>query len=116
MQVSITVGIGQDSAGLPIPVGHQVEALHHCIAQASNLFGGCTANQGLGGWVDDNGKLIVEPSVTFSILSDAIDVQDKAEQFAEICREAYNQTSVLLTVSKPALVKFLTGADAVPVG
>ncbi len=72
---------------------------------------------GIGAWIDANGHLVREPNVTLVIYTDdSDDAQAKSEQLAEIVREAFNQTAVVLTVTPDVTPHFHFAAEAIPVG
>jgi hypothetical protein len=117
MRIEIITGIGEDASGIPLLPREQADATDHVLAQSSSLFGGVSATHGIGAWLNPAGKLVKELNLTLVVHADGADAHAKAEQLAEIVREAFRQHSVLLTASETiAAPQFITSDDAIAVG
>ena len=75
--------------GLPV----KAEAWHTIEGLAIAEYGGFTMTEALGGWKDDDGRIIREPSRVYETCGHC-----NAKEFAEQCRNIAEQSSVLYTV------------------
>jgi len=96
IQIELTIGTGFRGDGTPISEAAQTQALHDIDAAAAIQFGGFSRHNNWGGWHDAAGTLVVEPSVTYVILTDQPSCN--AEKLAQFARRALQQRSVLLVV------------------
>lgn len=100
-RITFNVGIGMDRNDEPLDdVQPRITAGVRYVSQS---FGGCTAVRGVGGWIDDTGRLITEESLTLTAditeLPEGADVLVMADETAGALRDIFHQTAVRVTVS-----------------
>lgn len=91
-RITWTIGIGKDKSGKDLQgtEGRIASAISHVLS----LFDGYTLTRGDGGWVNGNGDLVTESSITITTLATA----ELGHHTAGYLRELFNQESVLWTV------------------
>lgn len=72
--------------------------LHWAEEQLCNLYGGCTAWEGSGSWVNSHGELISEPVWIVESFADVAPDWDTLRGVAEIVRVRLNQESVAYAI------------------
>jgi hypothetical protein len=70
MKIDITFGIGEDRDGNPIAPDVAEANILRIAKLASDLFGGCSLTRHDGAWVNGEGRLVTEPSLTLSVAAD----------------------------------------------
>ena len=97
-KVSIYVPSTND-VDVPVDNSEQVKSV---IAELSELFGGATASNALGGWVCENGKLLLERvTVVYSFCSSE-KLDEYAERIIGICerlKKEMSQEAVTLEIN-----------------
>lgn len=91
-KVRITTGLGFNKEGQAIDEQAAMLAIAEAQKALSNAFGGCTTVHGQGAWVDDNGKLVVEPVYTLEAIA-----------FGKTEKEAYTQGHVIAAILRDSL-------------
>lgn len=72
--------------------------------EIADIAGGFTATQGTGGWVDDQGHLIVEPVTVFDCYVEAVsdlyaqDIGNRYRSLAKRIAQELHQTRVYLSI------------------
>lgn len=94
-RLTFTAGIGEDHAGEPLAVPEVNRALAHIRSHLANVFGGYTETQATGGWINPNGRLVVEPSIRWIVLTDADHAPDAVEDIARVIGHELRQASVV---------------------
>jgi hypothetical protein len=103
-KVSITIGVGKDKEGADITEQQVTEKL----ATTGKLvfvrgFGGFTLTTNAGGWAAPSGELIVENSVTVSIVTDSLNIgvfRQTVTALAGELRDLFNQSCVLVEIAE----------------
>lgn len=108
MRIVFGIGIGFESDGKAIPDHIAHERIQSATRLACERFGGCFIVHGNGGWIDEGGKLIVEPGITLTVESDAS--QADASEFASILASLFRQSAVMVSVS-PSAVAFVSSLE-----
>ena len=101
LKIKITTGLGFTKEGRKINANNTAEALKQAQKALSEAFGGCTMQQGEGAWLNDEGKLVVEPVICFEACFLGINepiAQALAEQAAADLRDALGQQCVVFEV------------------
>jgi hypothetical protein len=62
MRYEIGYGVGETKDHTPIPDSEVIAADAAIMKEACHLFGGCNLTKGAGGWINDRGELVLEPS------------------------------------------------------
>lgn len=89
----IGAGIGEDDHGHLIPAHVAQETLVKLDGLAAKLFGGFGRVELAGGWIDDTGRLIAEPGISYEIFTDKDPQMVRA--FAQEVRQCLRQKCVL---------------------
>jgi hypothetical protein len=101
-QITYTIGQGLDSQGKPIE--WIADKRTGALSEIAHEFGGYTATIGKGGWIAPSGKLIEEPTLTITVLTDANETAVQTE--ARFLAAVFDQTSVMVAESD-ATVQFV---------
>lgn len=67
----IGIGIGEDRNGHPISDRERENAIEHISFAAASRFGGYNLQHGQGGWINPDGRLVTEPTITLTIIAPA---------------------------------------------
>ncbi|MEF3305472.1 DUF3574 domain-containing protein [Paenibacillus sp. GYB003] len=88
------------NGSIPIADEAHVRFVDEALAKFSNLFGGATAIEGTGGWVDDNKRLIKEKVTIVYSFADKLDNPSLNEvvAYAKQLKQDLTQSSVSLEV------------------
>jgi hypothetical protein len=99
----ITAGTQYNNAGVAMFPGQYVrEPLQDIRARLAKEFGGYSESSVFGAYMHDNGSVVSEKAITWTIVTDK-----PIEPACEFIRAALNQESVLLVSTEPKLVKFV---------
>lgn len=102
-KITFTVGQGFDKNQNPI---NGLEAKRKvALFRTAFIFGGYSAVDAAGGWMNAKGDLIVEQSLVISTLTDKD--YDVAEEHGQLLAELFNQESVMVTVEVVPTVEFI---------
>jgi hypothetical protein len=102
IKASITTGLGYTKHGDKISQRDAEGTISHAMKMLSNDFGGCTAYQGQGAWVNEQGDLVTEPVFTIEAIGLSLshdDAKDKAAFVAAYLRDNLGQECVVLAFS-----------------
>ena len=91
-RITFTVGQGKDRDGRNIKFIKS--KLREVLSLISSEFGGYTLYHTNGGWTDENGKLIEEPSVVIVAFTSNL---APAKRTAAFMRDTFNQFCVVVT-------------------
>lgn len=105
-RVTIMVGTGTDKYGLPIKLSDAARALARIRIKLAQAFGGYTETAHNGGWVNPEGDLVQETSVSFTTIIDETKVAE-IPKAAEWARVLLLQEQVLVTL-EPVQYEFAT--------
>jgi len=99
-RITITAGIGEDANGAPIAGARLAEVLATIRASFAAGFGGYTETDAMGGWINDAGRLVVEPAKRWVILTTAgaADAKAMADAAARMVGRGLNQAVVVREV------------------
>jgi hypothetical protein len=97
IKITFTIGIGKDKTGKPIPECDMELAKLRACKLIAREFGGYTAYVANGGWVDPSGKLIEEPSLVISTITDKPGNRELAKDCAEGFKLSFNQDCIMVT-------------------
>ena len=99
----ITAGTQYDRAGVAMFPGQYVrDPLQDIRTRLAKEFGGYSELAVFGAYLHDNGAVVSEKSITWTIVTDK-----PVLAACEFIRAALNQESVLLVSTEPKLVKFV---------
>ena len=109
LKVTITIPSTQKNGQ---PVQNRATYLDGAVRSMCGAFGGCTATDGTGSWVDDNGKTVSE---TVTVLTSYVDTdkvsRDEADgimdNLAHWVKDRLNQYCVLVTVEYVNSARFI---------
>lgn len=103
MRITYHIGTEKKWNGKSISQDCQVTFKKQAFLSIAKVFGGYTAVEGLGGWVDDNGELVQEKCLVITVVTkDFASVSDlrTARELAEHLRDLFGQASVLMTMDQ----------------
>jgi hypothetical protein len=109
-RLTFTVGTGFTGGGRAldeVTVERRARIVRQALAQG---FGGFTETRAQGGWINDAGALVMEPSRVWTVVTDRAEL---AEQTAAWLADVFEQTAVMLqreTLAEP--VAFIGAAGA----
>lgn len=95
IRLTITAGTGEDRNGNAIPGDKLAQAMAEIRGRLAATFGGFSEFTGQGGWINGDGRLVMEPCARFVVLTDDGHGTDAA---ARMVQRALNQASVLVEV------------------
>jgi hypothetical protein len=109
--LSVNVTVPSNSNGRIIPKPIRKKVLLQTIAQMSQLFGGATATNGIGGWVSqEDGKLVTEDVTVVQSFTDDETASEKwteVERIAKDIKMLLQQESVLISTTPVQQVAFI---------
>jgi hypothetical protein len=94
-QFQITCGIEKDRNGSSIDKLHIEKCIQAIKHRLCTRFGGYTMTRSFGGWVND-GVLVEEEGVVFTVLYDGIAAPENITFVAEFIRDLLDQQCVVL--------------------
>ena len=97
--ITFTIGQGYDSHNRPI--ADLADKRERALTDIAREFGGYTAQ---GGWIDNTGHLVTEPSLAVDVMTDASETAIQAE--AQSLARTFDQSAVMVSES-PASVSFV---------
>ena len=111
LKVSITVPSLQRNSE---PVANRSTYLEGAVGHLCGVFGGCTATDGVGSWMDDNGALVSEAVTVLTSFVDTDKVSpDETRETLESCarwiQDRMNQDCVLFTIETVDSVTWFKG-------
>lgn len=107
MHITFTIGQGFDSHGRPI--ADLSAKRESALTDIARTFGGYTAHDSQGGWIDNSGHLVTEPSLAVDVMTDASETTVQAE--AQSLARTFDQSAVMVSES-PANVEFISQSEA----
>lgn len=116
-RLNFYIGTGEDRDGVTIPEETKLQAMVNIRAIVASEFGGYTETQATGGWLNEAGRLIVEPAVMLSaviaseepIRSDKLEI--RAQSIARYMARMLNQSAVMYTMEPLQAVSFVSQED-----
>lgn len=93
-RLTITAGTGEDRHGSTIAPHALARALATIRGELATLFGGFTETQAIGGWVNPEGRMVMEPSARWIALADTI-TEETARRVALEVGRVLNQAAVV---------------------
>lgn len=98
LQLRFYYGVGKDKDGQELEPGDVGRRDQRLRAHVAGQFGGFTEIFASGGWRDENGLLVLEPSRVIEVLTlDTEENRAKAAFLAAYIKELFNQSEVLYT-------------------
>ena len=97
-RITITAGIGEDRNGNAMSDESVAEMLATIRARLAATFGGYTETDAMGGWINESGRLVVEPSKRWILLTDANakDADELADAAARVIGRGLRQAAVVI--------------------
>jgi len=104
---TITAGIGTDKDGNAIDPAFADAACQSTRENISHKLGGVSEVSLVGGWIDNAGKYVEEPSRRWEVVADNTDETDQAIRWqAGVVKIAFHQSAVLVTKAAYLGVEF----------
>lgn len=94
---SVTFGVDEDKSGKALNPGNVNDVRADAMRAIAKEYGGVTFNRNLGGWVNDEGRLVEERSFTLYVVDIQNKGSEKIQEVAQVIKTALNQSSVLVT-------------------
>lgn len=113
-RITITTGTSEDRHGHAIPAAELDTKLDRIRTYLAQEYGGFTEVQTVGGWSNDEGRLVIELGRRYTIAT--ADPFTTGRQAADFIRRTLGQASVMLERDRDADVSFVdAGQDAAAV-
>jgi len=106
-RINFYIGIGQDRDGVAITEPDLCLALANIRGVVAAEFGGYTETAAQGGWKNDAGELVLEPSIMLSTVTDRSNVEYRATKLAGYMARQLNQSAVMVTIEPLQTVAFI---------
>jgi hypothetical protein len=103
-RITITAGIGEDRHGDAIGEPALSLALSTIRGKLAATFGGFTETEATGGWIDGNGRMVMEDSRRWIVLTESSETTSDEEAIAaaRMVQLALNQQAVMVEVETVA--------------
>lgn len=104
-KVTFAIGIGFDKHGKHIEAYRREKKIIDTYRALAESFGGYSANEVSGGWINPEGELVTENSLVIDIYTDAAPevIRDTAEWLATL----FNQESVMVAIQPVESLTFV---------
>jgi hypothetical protein len=98
-KIEFGFGVGEDRNGNLIRAVQRVGALGNIRRAACDLFRGYTLYKTVGGWINEDGRIVEEPGCTLTVYSETLGVF-RVDEMVNIIKSELRQHSVAVIVTE----------------
>lgn len=103
----VTINIASTrSDGTSVQDDYREHVRDYVLRRFGTLYGGASAQDGVGSWVDDAGRLIVEPNIFVWSYAETVD-DIVLNRIAKVVGRALQQDAVMVAVDEGSTVNFV---------
>ena len=95
-KIEFVFGVGEDANGQALPASRVKAAFATIQARAALLFGGFTLLRSVGGWMNDESRMVTEPGYNLFVLADGAVNEYKVQNMTDTIRIWLSQKSVVV--------------------